>query len=116
LQGSESANTYNASQTITHFSNEARYPTTGEADIEAKMQTLIAASRIVYKQINSTQAIQTLDITDTAALNVFLNPITASSINPKPTDHRNENPLQHCLHHHRHNLTIFLHNSYQRNQ
>ncbi|KAJ9649229.1 hypothetical protein H2201_004237 [Coniosporium apollinis] len=87
LQGGDAARAYNSSETIQYLWNEARYTTTAESLIKANMETLIAASRVVYSHINGTRALQSMNTSDETAVNILMNPIVASNINIKPTTH-----------------------------
>lgn len=85
LAGGEAAATYNSSDAITFIVNGARYPTVVQGNIEANLETLIAVTRIVYNNLNGTQALESVSTADRAAGLALLNPITASSIDVKPT-------------------------------
>lgn len=84
LAGGEAAANYNSSDTITYVLNSARYPTTFQGYVLANFETLVAVARIVYNNINGTQALKSLANDRNAAL-ALLNPIAASTIDIKPT-------------------------------
>lgn len=85
LAGGEAAVSYNASNTIAYIYNEARYATVADGTIKSNMEELIAATRIAYNHINGTQALQSVNTSDAAAIQVLLNPIQATAINIMPT-------------------------------
>lgn len=64
--------------------NEARYPTTVDL-IASDLRTLSASARIVFSGLNGTDAIQTMNSSDPAAIAVFSNPWELASINLQPT-------------------------------
>ncbi|EXJ85685.1 hypothetical protein A1O1_06051 [Capronia coronata CBS 617.96] len=86
LQGGTAATSYNSSNAIRYVYNEARYPTTEAGYVTADLQQLIAASRTVYNQLNGTSAYGLVNQSDSAAIEAFLDPFTASSIDLKPTE------------------------------
>lgn len=81
LQGGPAAMTYNATDALTYVWNEVRYPATADSVFERSFALLVAATRVAYNSINGTQALTTLVQNDPAAVQVYLNPIDASSIN-----------------------------------
>lgn len=85
LQGGQAASSYNASEAITYIWNENHYPTVQESYIESNMETLIAASGVIYNQINGLATIGSLNTTNLAAISSFSHPIKASNINLHPT-------------------------------
>ncbi|KAI1622620.1 hypothetical protein EDD37DRAFT_611034 [Exophiala viscosa] len=84
--GGAAAASYNSSNTIRYVYNEARYPTTMEGYVNPDLEELVAATRTVYTQINGTRAFSSVNQSDSAAIDAFLNPFTATSINLKPTE------------------------------
>ena len=84
LLGGEAATTYNTSNTLTYVWNEVRYPAASDAILESSFVEFVIAARIAYNHINGTGALRSLVRDDEAAVQAFLNPITASSINIEP--------------------------------
>ena len=81
LQGGPAATTYNSTDALTYVWNEVRYPATADSVIERSFALLVAATRVAYNSINGTQALTTLAQNDPAAVQVYLDPIDAGSIN-----------------------------------
>ncbi|GAB7355161.1 hypothetical protein MBLNU459_g5729t2 [Dothideomycetes sp. NU459] len=84
LSGGEAASYYNASNAITYIFNEARYATVADGSIESNIEQLLIAARVAYNHINGTQALQTMNTKDTAAIQALLNPIQPNAINIRP--------------------------------
>lgn len=84
LLGGIAAATYNSSNALTYVWNEVRYPATSDAVFESSFLELVIAARLAYNHINGTGALQSLVQDDEAAVQAFLDPITASSINIEP--------------------------------
>ena len=84
LQGGSAATTYNSTDALTYVWNEVRYPATADSVIESSFALLVDATRIAYNSINGTQALATLAQNDPAAVQVYLDPINAVSINVNP--------------------------------
>lgn len=84
LLGGEHATTYNASDALTYVWNEVRYPAASDAILESSLVGLVIAARIAYNHINGTSALRSLVQDDEAAVQAYLNPIAASSINIEP--------------------------------
>ncbi|KAF4626907.1 hypothetical protein G7Y89_g11249 [Cudoniella acicularis] len=85
ITGGQAAATYNRSDVLTFFWNEARYSATVDSDIAANLQTLSSAARVVYVTENGTAALQVLPPTDAAAISAFTNPWQLSNINLQST-------------------------------
>lgn len=85
LTGGSAASSYNTSDILTMVWNEARYPTTVDSAIYDKSTTLSEAARVAYMKNNAKQTIQSVNSSDTAALSIYSNPWTLSSVNLKPT-------------------------------
>lgn len=85
LAGGTAAFSYNASDVLTMVWNEARYPTTVDSAIYDKLTTLSQAARVAYMKTNGKQTIQALNSSDDAALSIYANPWTLSSVNLQPT-------------------------------
>ncbi|KAF3391617.1 Nitrosoguanidine resistance protein SNG1 [Penicillium rolfsii] len=85
LAGGTAASSYNASDVLTLVWNEARYPTAIDSAVYEKAITLSQAARVAYMKTNGKQVIQSLNSSDNAALSVFSNPWTLTSVNIQPT-------------------------------
>jgi hypothetical protein len=85
LTGGTAASSYNNSDVLTMVWNEARYPTTADSAISDQLTTLSEAARVAYMKTNSKQAIKSVNSSDDAALAIFSNPWTLSSVNLQPT-------------------------------
>lgn len=84
LLGGKAATTYNSSDALTYVWNEVRYPATSDAMLESSFLELVIAARLAYNHINGTGAVRSLVQDDESAVQAFLDPITASSINIEP--------------------------------
>ncbi|CAO2654634.1 Nn.00g113670.m01.CDS01 [Neocucurbitaria sp. VM-36] len=84
LQGGNAAATYDPSGALHYIWNQQYYTTFANSIILGHMNTLVAAIRLVYNNLNGTQASQFLNETDPAAVRALLNPIQASTENIKP--------------------------------
>ena len=84
LLGGEAATTYNSSNALTYVWNEVRYPAYSDSIIESSFVELVIAAHIAYNHINGTSALRSLVQDDEAAVQAFLDPIAASSINIEP--------------------------------
>lgn len=85
LAGGTAASSYNSSDVLTMVWNEARYPTTVDSAVYDKLSTLSEATRVAYMETNGKQTIQLLNTSDSAALSIYSNPWTLSSVNLQPT-------------------------------
>jgi hypothetical protein len=83
LVGGVAAASYNDSDILTYIWNEARYPTIVDSSISASLQTLSEAARIVYSTESAVSG--SLNLNNSAAISVFANPWTISSVNLQPT-------------------------------
>ena len=84
LQGGSAATMYNATDALTYVWNEVRFPIMASSVIEDSLAMLVDATRVAYNSINGTQAMATLAQNDSAAVQVYLDPIDAISINVNP--------------------------------
>lgn len=84
LLGGEAATTYNSSNALTYVWNEVRYPAASDAILESSFLELVIAARLAYNHINGTGALRSLVQDDEPAVQAFLDPIAASSINIEP--------------------------------
>ncbi|SLM34325.1 Domain of unknown function DUF3533 [Lasallia pustulata] len=84
LLGGGAATTYNASNTLTYVWNEIRYPAASDSILQSSFAELGIAARIAYNHINGTSALRYLVQDDEAAVQAYLDPIVASSINIEP--------------------------------
>ena len=85
LLGDTAATFYNTSDVITYVWNEARYAAPSDGYLKSSLEQLVQVTRIAYNRINGTGAMQTLNNTDPAAVQVLLNPWISTSINIQPT-------------------------------
>lgn len=76
---------YNESDVLTFIWNEAKYPTVMDSIISSNLHTLSDAARVSYIALNGTAAFLTIPPNNSAAISVFTNPWTLTSINIKPT-------------------------------
>ncbi|KAL6819108.1 hypothetical protein V8C40DRAFT_69504 [Trichoderma camerunense] len=76
---------YNTSNVLTYIWNEAKYPTVMDSAISNNMHTLSDAARVSYIALNGTSAFPTIPPDNSAAISIFTNPWTLTSINIKPT-------------------------------
>jgi hypothetical protein len=81
LTGGEASSSYNRSDVLSFFWNEARYSTTVDT-VAVDLRTLTEAARIVY---SGTGAMQTVPKGNAAAVSVFSNPWELTSLNLQPT-------------------------------
>ena len=81
LQGGSAATTYNPTDALTYVWNGVRYPIAAESVIENSFAQLVDATRLAYNSINGTLALAILAQNDTAAVQVYLDPIDASPVN-----------------------------------
>ncbi|KAF2655600.1 hypothetical protein K491DRAFT_768261 [Lophiostoma macrostomum CBS 122681] len=83
IQGGDAATNYNASDALHYTWNQQRYTSFSQSVIQAGMQQLVGATEIVYNHLNGTQAAQSLNRTDSAAVQALLHPIAATATNIK---------------------------------
>ncbi|KAL7794441.1 hypothetical protein V8C37DRAFT_415270 [Trichoderma ceciliae] len=76
---------YNASDVLSFIWNEAKYPTVMDGLIASNLHTLSDTARTSYIALNGTSALLTIPPNNSAAISVFTNPWTLTSINIKPT-------------------------------
>ena len=81
LQGGSAAMMYNATDALTYVWNEVRYPVTADLVVQSSLSLLVEATHIAYNSINGTQALATLAQNNPAAIHIYLNTISAHSIN-----------------------------------
>ncbi|KAG4433592.1 hypothetical protein IFR05_010919 [Cadophora sp. M221] len=80
LGGGVAAARYESNDTLTYVYNGARYAAVELGEIVASLQALIGAAVPAYHALNGTEAIKTLNASDSAAVMAFTNPIRPSSI------------------------------------
>ncbi|KAJ5833354.1 hypothetical protein N7474_001665 [Penicillium riverlandense] len=85
LGGGSAATAYNQSDVLSLVWNQARYPTVADSAVYESLQSLAQAARTAYIQGGGKRIIQALNSSDPAAIAVFSNPWTLSSINIQPT-------------------------------
>ncbi|KAK8188216.1 hypothetical protein IWZ00DRAFT_357996 [Phyllosticta capitalensis] len=84
LEGGAAATSYLANNTITVVWNAVRYPAFVASLVEANLQQLGNAAGSVYKAMNGTAALQSLNMTDNAAVQALLNPVTPTTAPIQP--------------------------------
>jgi hypothetical protein len=84
LQGGQAAVTYDPADALHYIWDQQYYTTFANSAILNHMTQLVAGSRLAYNKINGTQASRTLNMNDTAAIQAFLNPISATATNIMP--------------------------------
>ncbi|KAF2714372.1 hypothetical protein K504DRAFT_445382 [Pleomassaria siparia CBS 279.74] len=85
IQGGDAASTYNPSDALSYIWNQQEYTAFANSVVQASMEQLVVATRIAYNKINGTQASQSLNQTDPAAVQALLNPIQATTTNIEAT-------------------------------
>lgn len=81
IQGGEAAATYNPSDALHYVWNQQRYTAFSNSIVLGAMQQLVTATRLAYDKMNGTQAARFLNTTDPAAVQSFMNPISATATN-----------------------------------
>ncbi|KAF2240999.1 hypothetical protein BU26DRAFT_525534 [Trematosphaeria pertusa] len=84
IQGGEAATTYNAANALHYIWNQQRYTAFSNSIVQSAMQQLVTGTRIAYSKMNGTQASHFLNNTDPAAVQAFMNPISATAYNIQP--------------------------------
>lgn len=86
-KGGEAAQDYNSTTTITYIYNAARYPTVVSGYVAPNIQTLLGASRGAYYQSKAGQsALKSVNTSDPAAIQAYLNPIHSAADIIRPTN------------------------------
>ncbi|KAL4867118.1 hypothetical protein BDV12DRAFT_123487 [Aspergillus spectabilis] len=78
------AESYDSSQALTYVWNSAKYASTAEI-ISGNLQALVQATKSAYTTINGTAAMATVNITNPSIANTLFNPISASTVDLKPS-------------------------------
>ncbi|KAL5337704.1 hypothetical protein BJX70DRAFT_225384 [Aspergillus crustosus] len=86
LADPQGAASYDNSQALTYVWNSAKYSSTA-AIISGHLQALVQATRSAYSAINGTATLATINTTDSSITNTLFNPIAASAIDIKPSNH-----------------------------
>ncbi|RFU82058.1 nitrosoguanidine resistance sng1 [Trichoderma arundinaceum] len=76
---------YNSSDVLSFIWNEAKYSTAMDSLVASNLHTLSDTTRVAYIALNGTSAFLTIPPNNSAAISVFTNPWTLTSINIKPT-------------------------------
>lgn len=76
---------YNESDVLFYIWDEAKYPAVTDSALSSNMVALSGAARIAYVALNGTAALATVPPGDPAAVSVFANPWTITSVNLKAT-------------------------------
>ncbi|CAI7599782.1 unnamed protein product [Penicillium pancosmium] len=85
LASPQTAETYDNTEALTYVWNGAKYSAYAQT-IYSSLEMLVQATRGAYSQINGTAVMATANITDTRIAQTLLDPISASSIDIKPTN------------------------------
>lgn len=85
LASPQSAQDYDNTGALTYVWNGARYAAYAQT-IYSSLEMLVQATRVAYSQINGTTVMTSANISDTRIAATLLNPISASSIDIKPTN------------------------------
>ncbi|KAF2467620.1 uncharacterized protein BDR25DRAFT_61314 [Lindgomyces ingoldianus] len=83
IQGGQAAITYNSVDALHYIWNQQYYTTFANSVVQAGLQQLVSATRVAYVKMNGTQAYPFVAKNDTAAVQAYLNPITAKATNIK---------------------------------
>ncbi|KAH7398201.1 hypothetical protein BKA66DRAFT_437281 [Pyrenochaeta sp. MPI-SDFR-AT-0127] len=83
LQGGEAAASYDPLDALHYTWNQQYYTTFANSIVLGHLNQLVGATRLAYNKINGTQASRSLNETDPAAVQAFLNPIQAAAVNIK---------------------------------
>ncbi|KAJ5793739.1 hypothetical protein N7457_000338 [Penicillium paradoxum] len=81
------ANGSNPPASLTYVWNAVRYPVFSQAVVYSSFMELIEKSRSTYYANNGSSVITSVDLSNPATLNVFLDPIHTEEINIKDTEH-----------------------------
>ncbi|GME27992.1 putative nitrosoguanidine resistance protein [Neofusicoccum parvum] len=86
LAGGDAATSYNPADTITYIWNAVRYPAYASGNLQSPLVQLAGAAAVVYGHLNGTQAAQSVNVSDAAAVQALLNPIQGSAAPIQPTN------------------------------
>lgn len=84
LAGGDAAASYNPSA-LTYIWNAVRYPSAASGNIQSSLVQLAGAAGVAYNHINGTQAAQSVNVSDAAAVQALLNPIQGTAAPIQPT-------------------------------
>ncbi|KAH6885184.1 hypothetical protein B0T10DRAFT_492152 [Thelonectria olida] len=86
-EGGSAAENYSSEAAVTYIYNGARYPTVASSYLAPNFLALVSASRgMYYRTDNGSSALQTLNSSDLAAVQAYLNPITGTADVIRPTN------------------------------
>jgi hypothetical protein len=86
-EGGSAAEDYSTQDAMTYIYNGARYPTVASSYLAPNFQALVSASReMYYRTDNGSSALQTVNSSDPAAVQAYLNPITGAADIIRPTN------------------------------
>lgn len=85
LRGGRAAEAYQASDATTYIWNEVRYPAFSDEILESNFQLLAQTAQQTYFRSHGQTALQDVNATDKAAVQVLLNPIGVTAVNIMPT-------------------------------
>lgn len=78
--------TTSQNSSLTYIWNGARYPAFAQSDIYSNILTLITVTRSSYYASSASKVLASANLSNSVALEAFLNPIQATEINIKPTN------------------------------
>lgn len=91
-EGGSAAEDYNPADSLTYIYNAARYPTVASGFLNPKFQALVGASRGAYYQTQQGRsALRSVNSSDPAAVEAYLNPITSTPEIIQPTNQGSRN-------------------------
>ena len=91
-EGGSAAEAFDPTDSITYIYNGARYPTTASGYLAPNFQALITATRAGYYQTEEGQsALRTVNSSDSAAVQAYLNPIQGTADIIRPTNQASRN-------------------------
>jgi hypothetical protein len=83
LKGGEAAAAYDQTKALHYVWDQQYYTSFANSAIQGHMTQLVATARLAYTKINGTQALRSLNESDSAAMQAFFNPIQAAATNIK---------------------------------
>ncbi|EKG17424.1 protein of unknown function DUF3533 [Macrophomina phaseolina MS6] len=86
LAGGDAASSYNSADTITYIWNAVRYPAFASGYLQSNLAKIASVAEVAYNRINGTQAAQSLNVTDAAAVQALLYPIQGTAAPIQPTE------------------------------
>ncbi|KAF2188246.1 hypothetical protein K469DRAFT_703741 [Zopfia rhizophila CBS 207.26] len=87
IQGGQAAASYNTTNALHYIWNQQYYTTFASSVVLSGLQQMVTATRVAYTKINGTQAYPFVARNDSAAVQAFLNPVSAKVTNTKVAAH-----------------------------